>query len=72
MEAQHHPRLVFVRLFVVGDQQEDQRAPVNAYRRLDHIGRDMLARLVVEVGEVLVAGRRVPAQVEVGAAGDAL
>ena len=38
VEAQHHARLVLVRLLVVGVEQEDQRDAVGADRRLDHVG----------------------------------
>src|SRR3972149_4718755 len=51
---------------------EGGRGPVPAPRRLDHVGDDVLVRLLVEVAEALAAGLSVLRQVEVRPVGDAL
>src|ERR1700677_1691968 len=77
VQAQHRPLLrvaLGVRRLVLGVrvEQEHQRAAVDAGRGLDHVRDEPLARLLVQVGQVLPGRLRVGGQVEVGAIGDAL
>ena len=72
MEAQHDALLAAHVLDVIGVGQDREQGPVDAGRRLDHVGDDVLLPLVVEVAERPAAHLGVALEVEVGAVRDAL
>ncbi len=72
VQAQHDTRLTLYLVLVVSVDQEGERRAVGAGCRLDHVGKEALARVLVEVREVLAAVLRVLLQIEVAAVRDAL
>ena len=70
--AERHARLAADLLLAVGVDQERERRPVRAGRRLDDPRDDVLVGRLVEVLEVLARRLAVARQVEVAAVVDAL
>ena len=55
MEPQHGPRVLALALHGIGVDEEGERGPVGAGRRLDDIGKIVLLGLLVEIGEAFAA-----------------
>jgi hypothetical protein len=72
VQPQHDSGLALHLVLVVGVEQASDQDPVHAHRRLDDPGKVALVGFRVEVGEVLAGVLLVRAEVEIGAARDAL
>ena len=76
VQVQDDARVFLVALgnlfLVVGVEQEGQRAAIGASRRLDHLGQDVLAGLLVEVAQLFAAELLVLGEIEIAPIGNAL